>query len=108
MLELTRFRGPPQVLVGLIFALALSSSLVKALDPRWPEWLRPYDATIEVGQYEEIGQRLAGISREMKTDSWSGPRKIGVLLGSSSTVYDVESTILDAETGTPFRWLNIA
>ena len=44
----------------------------------------------------------------MNTDSWKGPRKIGVLLGSSSTVYDIESTILDVEAGTPFRWLNIA
>jgi hypothetical protein len=106
MIEIRRIVSPSRILGSLVLALGLSSYLIKSLDPRWPEWLRPFDATMVVGQYRLTGQRLAGyIIQARRHEPSSVTRPLGILMGSSGIKHAVDGRILDA--GSSCRWLNL-
>ena len=91
MIEIRRIVSPIRILGALALALGLSSFLIKGLDPRWPERLRPYDATMVMGQYRLTGQRLAGyIIQARRHDPPSGTRPLSILIGSSAIKHAVD------------------
>lgn len=106
MLERWRIVGRARILGSLLLVLGVASLLINGLKPRWPGGLRPLDASMEMTQYQEVAQKLAGVVIQARGNN--PPNQAGqvcVLLGSSSVMHAVDGGILDA--GTPWRWLNL-
>jgi hypothetical protein len=107
MFDLRRLGMPFLSLVLVALAMAPFSALSLAGVLRWPSWLKPADPMIVNGDLQHVGRRLVAIRRELEKAPPTRPRKLGVLLGSSTVLFALDPSILEEDSKVPMRWVNL-
>ncbi len=105
--EPSRLLGPLSAIGLVVVALAVASALIRWSGQPVPGWVDPADPTIEDGQQERLGGKVAALIREGWADRGRPGPGLGILIGSSTTYYGFDPAVLEAESPVPIRWLNL-
>ena len=62
---------------------------------------------MEQRQLERIGGKVATLIREGWPDREHREKRLGILIGSSTTFYGFDTAVLEAESTSPIRWMNL-
>ncbi len=106
----SRMKGFALTMAALALAIALLGILAKIGASRVSQAMADGDSTMEGGQENIVGGRIAGVLAEIHNGTIRPDTELGVILGASAVGMDIEPSTLEAAAGPkiPSRWLSLS